>query len=294
METLYKTPEGRAAVLALYDRGLARLNLKVASRYVDTRFGRTHLLDAGPEGGPPLVVVHGANGSAWQMAEAMGCFADHHRCYFVDVPGDPNRSSERCLGKSDESLGRWMEDVLDALGLDRVAMLGMSGGGYVVLKCGAVTPARLSRAVLMVPEGLTRPRLLPFLGSVMWPLFRFRRSPTEVNARRLVAALSAVPPSEVPESAVEQTLVVMKHVQRIVTMGPLFSAKDLAGLEAPVLLVAAGRDVVFPGDRVVQGAKEVIRNLRDIVFLPEAGHTHPELVGGPVMKRLCAFLAEDG
>lgn len=293
METIYKSPEGRAAVLALYDRELARLKLAVDSRFVSTRFGRTHLLVAGPEDALPLVVVHGANGSALPMAEALGKLAERQRCVFVDVPGEPNRSSETRLLKSEDSLGRWMEDVLDALGLERVAMLGMSGGGYAVLKCCAVIPERLSRVVLMVPEGFARAPVLRFLGSVMWPLVRYRLSPTSANVRRFLAAMTALPASEVPDSAVEWMGVVMNHVKSMVNLGPLFSAEDLAGLRAPVLLVVGGRDVVFPGDRVAQRARTVIRNLRDVIVLPEAGHSHPDLVGDTVTSRIASFLAED-
>jgi pimeloyl-ACP methyl ester carboxylesterase len=293
METIYKTPEGRAAVLALYDRELARLELGVESRFVDTRFGRTHLLVAGPQDAPPLVIVHGANGSALPMAQTMGRLAAQQRCVFVDVPGEPNRSSETRLLKSEDSLGQWMEDVLDALGYERVAMLGMSGGGYAVLKSCARIPERLSRVVLMVPEGFARAPVLRFLGSVMWPLVRYRLSPTSANVRRVLAAMAAMPGSEIPDSAVAWMSLVMSHVKSMVNLGPLFSAEDLAGLRAPVLLVVAGRDVVFPGDRVAERARRVIPNLRDVIVLPEAGHSHPELVSDAVMSRIASFLAED-
>jgi pimeloyl-ACP methyl ester carboxylesterase len=184
-----------------------------------------------------------------------------------------------------------MEEVLDSLGLDRVAMLGMSLGGYVVLKCGAVIPERLSRVALLVPEGLCRSRFLPLFRSVMWPLLRYRLSPSETNLRRFVASLCS--PGVVLEGVVEQMGRVMKHVDVGVNLGPLFSAEDLAGLEAPVLVVAGGRDVLYPGAHMVRRAEEVIRSLRDVILLPDANHISIELVSGPAMERVRAFLAED-
>lgn len=94
-------------------------------------------------------------------------------------------------------------------------------------------------------------------------------------------------------SAVEWMGVVMKHVKSMVNLGPLFSAEDLAGLHAPVLLVVAGRDVVFPGDRVAQRARAVLRNLHDVIYLPDAGHSHPALASDAVMNRIASFLAAD-
>ena len=44
--------------------------------------------------------------------------------------------------------------VLDALGIARAAFWGMSGGGYLTLRCAATIPERIRRAVLIVPAGL--------------------------------------------------------------------------------------------------------------------------------------------
>jgi pimeloyl-ACP methyl ester carboxylesterase len=292
VKTIYKTPESRAVLLAAYDRRLAQVDIELDSRTVETRFGPTHVLVAGPVDGPPLVLLHGANGNALELAEPMASFSDRHRCFFVDMLGEPNRSCEVRPSKSDDAYGRWMEDVLGALRLERVAMLGMSKGGFVALKCAAVIPERLSRVVLMVPEGLARPHLLPFLRAVAWPLARYRLSPTQANARRFIAALFT-PGTEIPDLMVEQLSLVLKHVETDTRRGSLFSADDLAGLEAPVLVVAGGRDVIHPGKRVARHARAVIPNLRDVILVPEAGHIHFEAPGGPVMTRVAEFLAEE-
>lgn len=296
MESIYRTPEGRAEVLAWYDRGLAQLRgaLPLESRRVETRFGETHLLVAGPEGAAPLVLLHGSNGSALEMAAAFGALAGSHRCYFLDVPGEPNRSSETRLDKRGDACARWAVDVLGALGLERVALLGMSQGGYLALGCCAALPERLSHVVLLVPEGLARPRPLPFLRKVIWPVSRYRRHPTERNARRMVAAIAALPEAQVANATVERMGLVMRHVSTVARLGQPFGDRSLAGLEAPLLLVCGGRDPIFPGDRSIRRAREIVPRLAGAMLLPHAGHAHPDLVGEPVIGRIAALLAGDG
>lgn len=291
MPGLYRSPESRAAVQAAYDRRLAALPLPVRPQVVETRFGATHLLLAGPEDGPPLLLVPGTNGCGLDLAEAWPFFAERHRCVFVDLPGQPGRSSERRPRKGSEDYGRWMEELLGALDIARTAAIGMSMGGYVLLRCGAVIPERLSRLALIVPEGLVRAPLHAQLRDLTWPLLRARFAPTEANVRRLVEALST--PGQPPaEAAVDQMRSMLAHVAVRTDLGPLFRPEELARLEAPVLVVAGGRDVLFPGERLVRRAREILPNLRDAVLVPEAGHLHAGFVAGPVMERVRAFLAE--
>jgi pimeloyl-ACP methyl ester carboxylesterase len=227
------------------------------------------------------------------MAAAFGALAHASRCYFLDVPGEPNRSSETRLDKADGSIARWIADVLRALDLERTALLGMSQGGFVALSCCAAFPERVSRVVLLVPEGFAKPRPLVFATRVLWPIFRYRRRPTEANGRRVVAAIAAVPESAVPDAAVARFSLALRHVRTVATLGRPFTARDLARLSAPVLLVVGGRDPIFPGDASLRRARATLPNLVDAIVIPHAGHAHPDLVGPPVTRRIAEFLAAD-
>ena len=83
----------------------------------------------------------------------------------------------------------------------------------------------------------------------------------------------------------------MRQVRSAANLGPPFAPQALARLRAPVLLVVAGRDVVFPGDASAERARASIPDLRDVIALPHAGHVHPDLVGPPVLARIADFLA---
>jgi pimeloyl-ACP methyl ester carboxylesterase len=118
--------------------------MRTCERDVTTEDGRTlRVLEAGAEEGAPIVVHHGTPGSgllheAWaQDAAARGA-----RLIGYDRPG---------YGGSDRQAGRSVVDaaadtvaIADALGLERFATWGASGGGPHALACGALLGDRVA------------------------------------------------------------------------------------------------------------------------------------------------------
>jgi pimeloyl-ACP methyl ester carboxylesterase len=278
--------------MAFYAERLARLGSEVESRWVKTELGSVHVLVSGPLGGPPLVLLHGAASSAVDLADTFGWIGQGYRRYYVDLPGEPNRSTEVRPSKSGQGYGLWMRDVLDGLGVGRVSMFGVSLGGFVALKSATVIPERLARIALLVPEGLARPRWLPLLRAVMWPAIRYGLTRSQAHAHRFVRSLAA-PDAPIPRAFLEQMVQFMKHVTHPASPGPPFRAADLRNLQAPVLIVAGGKDVLFPGDRVVRRAQAVIPSLEEAVLVPDAGHVHFVRPDDHAGQRVQVFLAEE-
>ncbi len=60
--TIYKSEEGKNRILTLYEEQLTRLNVPYSDRWVQTSYGRTHLIETGNTSGIPLLVFHGGDG----------------------------------------------------------------------------------------------------------------------------------------------------------------------------------------------------------------------------------------
>ena len=152
---MYRSAEARAAIADLYDRARRALPMATDSRRVPTRFGDTHVLMAGPEDAAPVVVFGGGNVVGPLTLGWFSPLAERFRLVAPDTIGQPGLSADRRVSGSDDSLGLWAIDVLDRLGLDQAAAIGVSYGAGVLLRVAEIAPKRLTRAAVVVPSGIT-------------------------------------------------------------------------------------------------------------------------------------------
>ena len=111
---------------------------------------RLSTLEAGT--GPPILAIHGLGGTKGSFLPTVADLAPRFRVIAVDLPG---------FGDSDKPIGAAYDapffaragiDLLDALGLDRVHVLGNSLGGRVALEIGLRHPDRVDRLGLLAPS----------------------------------------------------------------------------------------------------------------------------------------------
>lgn len=289
--TVFKTPADRAAYLADHARRLAALTLPVEPRRVDTRHGATSLLLSGPVDAPRLVVLHGGNGSALDMAAAWGPLAELHRVAWIDIPGDPNPSAEVRLDKGTSQPGEWLADVFDGLGWSTAAVAAMSGGGAHALRAAAYMPGRIERLALVVPQGLAIASLPSLARRVLWPLWRAKRRPDATRVRRLLASLCTGP---IAAETVAQFQRVLVHCHGAEPPAKRITAAELAGFTAPVFVVGGGRDVLFPGEALLANARRVFRGPLTAVWVEDGGHLDPRYFAGAVFAQMRRFLGGGG
>ena len=140
------------------------------SAFLETRSGRVHALDRGE--GPPLLLLHGSGRSLadWQEGLA-GLLSKRHRVVAFDYYG--NGLSDRAHARRSGSV-LWAKqgiDVLDALGIERVTLVGHSIGGVVAALMAADHPDRVD-AVITIGTGMAIapeqiPLLVPGLGEIL-------------------------------------------------------------------------------------------------------------------------------
>jgi pimeloyl-ACP methyl ester carboxylesterase len=103
--------------------------------------------------GPPLVLVPGLQGR-WEWAKpALQHLARRCRAISYSLSGDfgSRRRLDPRLGF--ENYVRQLDDVLDAAGLERAAICGVSFGGFVAVRYAAMRPERVSALVLASAPG---------------------------------------------------------------------------------------------------------------------------------------------
>ena len=109
--------------------------------------------------GPPLLLVHGLMTSAYSWRYVASALAKTYRVIALDLPGAGKSGSPADLSQSPGSLARVLDGFVQALGLQRVYVVGNSMGGYVSLWWSLAHPERFDRLLIMHSPGFPEPRL---------------------------------------------------------------------------------------------------------------------------------------
>lgn len=258
--------------------------------------GTTQAIELGA--GPPLVLLHGGLGEAFQWGPLLPALARTHHVIAVDRPGhglaDPFDSrTVDLLAHATE----FLRDILDAENLVHPTLVGASMGGLWSIAFALAHPQRVARLVLVgSPAGITRtmPRMLR-LGTLpgLRTLIRHAmRQPTRAAVRSFWAQLLVAHPERLDDdfldlSAYSQRrnadswFALIDRTMNLRGMRPdLLLGDRLLRLTTPTTMIWGDRDAWAPP---ALGEAAAARNpLLRLVRIPDAGHApwfdQPELV----------------
>lgn len=276
---IFKTPESRARYFAAYDATLALWPVAVESWDVPTRFGRTHVHACGPKDGPPLLLVPGQAISSTMWYPNIGALSGAYRVYVPDIVGDMGKSvSDRRMTQPTD-FGEWLTDLLDALQVERAHAVGLSYGGFIVLRLALGAPQRVGKLVMLSPASLLAFRPQYFLRMAV-ALVPFLSLPIKQKV-----FLGVYSPNTEP--AVKQMLTASDF--SYMYLPPVHTDAELRQLRPPTLLMMGEHEVIFDPQAVLNRAAALIPGLQT-ALVPGAGHAlsfdQPELVNA----RILAFL----
>jgi len=284
-DPIYRSPAGEAELAALYDEALARLGPGCETRRVGTSFGETHVILAGPEDAPPLVVLPGGNFLNPLCLSWFLPLVDSFRLYAPDIVGQPGRSARTRPSARGDGHAWWLGEVLDGLGLGPASFVGISYGAGLVLRLAGLAPGRVAGAVLVSPAGIAVGPIWPMLRETALPMLVYRARP---NRERLLRAARPLL-TDLEEPYVRQLGLVYRHVKLDRELPRAATREELAGYGAPTMLFAAEDDLFFPAGKVIPRATEIIPNL-ETEALPGSRHVPSREAFAHINERTTAFL----
>ncbi|MFX0210732.1 MAG: alpha/beta fold hydrolase, partial [Candidatus Hodarchaeota archaeon] len=119
-KSIYRSSEGKNVLLNVYDKQLSKLNRKFVDIYVQTRYGKTHIVNIGRKNSIPLICLHGGNSNTPDMLISNLPMLQNFNIYSIDIIGHPGKSDETRLSSDDLSYGFWLLDVIDELQFETV------------------------------------------------------------------------------------------------------------------------------------------------------------------------------
>jgi pimeloyl-ACP methyl ester carboxylesterase len=237
-------------------------------------------LEAGS--GPPLVLVHGAGGSAELWPRQLDGLADVARVVAPDLPG------HGALGRRGRptiaAYAEWLDGFLTAVVEEPAVLVGHSMGGAIAQALALQRPERLAGLVLIATGA--RLRVLPRLVELL------RRDPRAGQSVLQELSFGADAPAECSAMVAR----VLHEAAPLVTLGDFlacdrFDVRDrLSALRIPTLVLAGTADRLTP-PRYPRFLVDTIAGAR-LVEIEGAGHfpqlERPEAVNAAIR----AFLAE--
>ena len=126
------------------------MSVPVRRHYVDGGFGQMHLYDAGPveADSPPLLCFHMSPFAAVIYEPFIAAMGERRRAIAVDTPGFGN-SDPPLEPPSINDYAQAMGDVIHALQVPRVDIMGYHTGSSICVELARILPERVRRVVMV-------------------------------------------------------------------------------------------------------------------------------------------------
>ncbi len=271
MTSTFKSEEGRLRLEARAQRLREGLAHPTESLQLTTSWGRTHVLTAGPPDAPPAVLLHGALANSALLLRELEGLVPRFRVHAVDVVGQSPLSADARPSVTNNDYGRWLEEVLDGLGLASAHVVAVSWGGFVAIRLAAHAPERIRTLALLVPAGVVGSPLSSHI-RMGWPMTRYLLAPTPATLDALMARLLTTPEEEWTGYLADAFLTFNLRTMRVPALA---RTRELAGFQAPTFVLGADQDLSFPGEALIRRARELFPNLVDTELLRGSRHSPP-------------------
>ncbi len=278
------------AVLALISQaGIVALDRLYPrqGRLVKVAGGQLNVVDIGPRGGVPIVMIHGASSNLETMRHPLGdLLARGRRVILIDRPGHGWSTRERLTDSTPAIQGRMIDEALQKLDVPRAIVVVHSWAGALGLRLALDYPQRVAGLVMLAPVAyswrggvgrynkiVTTPVIGPLLAyTITLPLGLLL---TEPGTRGVF--LPQTMPDDYVRSAMVRLLLrpreFLSNAWDLVTlkMSVIEQSPRYATIKAPAVIIAGDADTTVWTDVHARPLAKVIPHAK-LIVLPGVGH----------------------
>ena len=192
-------------------------------------------------------------GAPFLLSE-LSLLSENARLYVPDIPGQSVRGIDKKFLLRDASYAYWLCDVLDSLELNSVGLFGVSWGGWIARMTASSFPERVDRMALLVPAGIVNGSHIKSMLKMLFPLIRYKISPTRANLKTLLGPILTT----FDDEWLDFIETAMHDWQLDCRIPPLATDTQLSSLQVPTLAIAAEHDRSFPGQLLIDRVSRTI------------------------------------
>lgn len=279
--SIYKSADGEREVQQQYRDLLDQWPVPCELLRVQTSEGETFVVACGPPNAPPVLAMQGSGANSAMWLPQVEALAGRLRLYAVDVIGEPGLSAPSRPPFDSDAYALWLDDVMAGLGLTRVAMMGVSLGGWLALDYATRRPELVTRLALLSPGGVGRRKTgMLFKASPLLSLGHWGRRKALTLAlgseSRATSRGNGSARDLARDTAIfDLVLLIFKQFKPRMQAQPIFADTALKGLTMPVLAIVGGRDAMLDSHETKRRLEALVPDAT-VHLLPEVGHLLPD------------------
>lgn len=255
-----------------------------------------HVREDGPKGAPAIVLLHGFGASLHTWEPWAQTLSKDFRVIRYDAPGSglsaPDPTGDYTDARSLQLLG----DLMTQLGIERATLVGNSMGGRIAWAFAAAQPQRVSKLVLISPDGFASagfeygkapdvPTVLQLMKVVLpRAVLRMNLKPAYVDPQTLTDSLLNRYHDLLRAPGAREAM--LQRMRQMVLTDPV---PRLQTIKVPTLLLWGEADAMIPLSNA-QDYLQAIPGSR-LVTLPRVGHLPQEEAPDRALEPVQAFLA---
>ena len=276
---------------------LERMYLRQAGDMLTVAGTQLHVREDGPKNAPAVILLHGFGSSLHTFEPWAEALKADYRVVRLDLPGSGLSPPDTTGDYTDIRSVTLILILMDRLSIEKAAVVGNSVGGRIAWNMAADHPERVSKLVLISPDGFASPGFAYGEKADVPAVMKAMRFTLPKSAIRPNLAASYGDPKRLTEAAVKRYHDLMlapggrgallARMEQTVLTDP---ATRLPQIKAPVLLLWGRKDRLIP----FSNSADYTRLLPDsrLVAFRDLGHVPMEEDPAQSIVPLREFLAE--
>ena len=264
--SIYKSPKVEARFQEIYDQKMTEWPTPYEDIYLDTQYGKVHVIASGPKFAPPMLLLHASAVSGWSWKYNVEEISKHYRTYAIDLIGDAGKSEFTNLDrimKDGRDQAVLYAEIADMLEVGKAFVVGASEGGFIASNYALHYPEKVEKMALLGPMGYAgaTQSVIRITLTQLFPL-----KPLQDSTFKWAFSDSA----QLKEDFKEWFPLIMTGYNSVKVAPMPLSAQQRQSIQVPVMFIFGERDNLVGDPAKAKALVQDIPNVR--VEVVRAGH----------------------
>jgi pimeloyl-ACP methyl ester carboxylesterase len=238
-KSIYVSDKYKNQFMSFYDKQMKDWPTPYETKYIETKYGKAHVIIGGPKDAPPVILCHAGALPSWSWKYNIKELNKYFRTYAIDAMGEVGKTILYDVNKhtkDGKDIAELYNEIFNKLKIKQANLIGASYGGYIGTNIAIHHPELINKLVLIGPMGVT-----PATASTLFRITLLTIFPIKPMQNSFIDWMVAGDKEKTKEIIDWMRLVFIGA--RAKEAPPMtFSLEELEKVNAPVLLILGDKD----------------------------------------------------